>query len=194
MTGTALEGGVSTAGAAIWADFDDDGDPDLAAAAGDVDGDGDLDLYVGHLGATHDDGHDRIFLNDGRGRFALDPRFLGPLHTDISTGAAFADFDGDGDLDLLSTSEGEGIGLWINDGRGGYVAATDTTLLARRDDYSSIATGDLDGDGDVDAVLGNWGESHEGAYATVLTNASVSCGQPVRVELRDRGGSPDGAA
>ncbi len=110
---------------------------------------------------------------------------------DISTGAAFADLDGDGDLDLISTAEGEGIGIWVDDGHGRYTAVADTTLRARRDDYSSIATGDLDGDGDVDVVLGNRGERPGGAYATVLTNESVPCGRPVRVQLRDRSGAPD---
>jgi hypothetical protein len=60
----------------------------------DVDGDGDLDLLVSSLG-----GGTRLFINDGRGRFA-EPADSGLVHEGGSTSMALGDIDGDGDLDL----------------------------------------------------------------------------------------------
>ncbi|MGE0595254.1 MAG: FG-GAP-like repeat-containing protein [Hyphomonadaceae bacterium] len=233
VEGLPIDNGASNPGAIIWADFDNDGDPDLfaansnilrlndidpaehespqlyrndggwrferiegqgfsdiayasaAAAAGDIDNDGDLDIYLGmYRGADH------IFLNDGAGRFSRDARFVAPVHEQWATSAAFADFDGDGDLDLLSAGYQAGIALWVNDGTGAFTIG-DAALLSRTSTYSGAATGDIDGDGDLDAVVGNWGETTEGDYITLLRNEGVSCGRPLRLDLRDRNGAPD---
>ena len=64
------------------------------AVFADVDGDGDSDLLVNSIG-----GGTRLFLNDGRGRFA-EARNSGLDRKLGSTSLALADFDGDGDLDL----------------------------------------------------------------------------------------------
>ena len=167
-------------------EFSDSSHSSVAAALGDIDGDADLDLYLGHS-----NGRDAIFLNDGTGRFVLDSRFQGLDYAAEATSAAFADFDLDGDLDLVSTAYAQGIGLWRNDGTGAFVQVTDTALTGRVAHYWSSATGDIDGDGDIDHVIGNWGETEDGDYITILRNESPPCGLPVRVVLRDRTGTPD---
>lgn len=61
----------------------------------DVDEDGDLDLYVAYLNAA-----DRLFRNDGEGRFTDVSAAAGLAHAGASVMPAFADYDRDGDLDL----------------------------------------------------------------------------------------------
>ncbi|MCB9913787.1 MAG: VCBS repeat-containing protein [Planctomycetes bacterium] len=64
----------------------------------DLDGDGDLDLYQANYGA------DRLYVNDGRGRFE-DVSAAQGIGGDLwSAGVCAGDVDGDGDLDLYVTS------------------------------------------------------------------------------------------
>jgi hypothetical protein len=172
--------------------FDSSAFPAMSAAFGDIDNDGDIDLFLQMVpgGETRPMG-DRIFRNDGTGRFTLAPDFEGPRHTEIAAGSAFLDADLDGDLDLLFANYDGGIYLYANDGSGQFSAVTDAALSGRIGSHAAIAAGDLDGDGDLDAVVGNWGESSEGEFATILRNESPLCGRPLRIELRDRHGAPD---
>ncbi len=66
----------------------------LAAAAADFDSDGDLDLYVACLGPN------RLYRNDGGGRFRSVPGGGGAAGDAWSTAAVFFDADADGDDDL----------------------------------------------------------------------------------------------
>jgi hypothetical protein len=73
-----------------FADFDLDGDDDLLVVLG-----GAFDLKAGE--------HDRLFLNDGAGRFTEVSGALGPAFAErwVSRGAAFGDLDNDGDVDYV---------------------------------------------------------------------------------------------
>ena len=78
---------------------------DMAPLWLDVDGDGDNDLYVAS-GSVECRPHDplladRLYLNDGTGRFAAAPAGALPDVRESSSVVAAADFDGDGDLDLF---------------------------------------------------------------------------------------------
>ena len=64
-------------------------------------------------------------------------------------------------------------------------------LRERVSTHSGSASGDIDGDGDLDLVLGNWGETEEGEYITAWRNDSGAGGRPLRIELRDAYGAPD---
>jgi len=72
--------------------------PSTGTVLADVDGDGDLDLLVNGLGHGT-----RLFLNDGRGRFAESARHRLARRLG-ATSLALADIDGDGDLDLYVTN------------------------------------------------------------------------------------------
>lgn len=172
--------------------FDDRQYAATSAARGDIDGDGDLDIYLGHFGYGNANARDRIFLNDGRGAFTLDMRFEGHVHADKETSSAsLVDFDYDGDLDLLTTVYAEGPRLFTNDGNGAFTLVNDQTLLSRNAHYWGAASGDIDGDGDIDMALGSWGETAEGDYVTILRNESALCGRPLRIELLNRFGAVD---
>ncbi|MGH7151068.1 MAG: FG-GAP repeat domain-containing protein, partial [Planctomycetota bacterium] len=134
-------------------------------ALGDVEGDGDLDLLCGHgpyglpIGAQS-----RLYLNGGSGVF-LDATNQLPAILDVTYGVALGDIDEDGDLDAVmangaaassSYPTGDQNQLYRNDGSGVFVLATGA-LPALLDDTRAVALGDLDGDGDLDALFGNQG-------------------------------------
>jgi len=117
-------------------------------AIGDVDGDGDLDVYLGT------GGYDRLYLNDGTGIF-VDATGQLPFVQDVPLDLVLGDVDGDGDLDLLKARvPAEGNALYLNNGAGVFVDAS-AQLPANADYTLGIALGDVDGDGDLDALIGN---------------------------------------
>jgi hypothetical protein len=165
-----------------------DGRPIRQVALGDLDGDGDPDIYaaVGKpTMGTSDSIDDLILLNDGTGRLAAYDQSLGS--TD-STSVALGDVNRDGRLDaLVGTSTGARLWINQSNEMGsgkpvfvpseqsfnavqtvrdklqaGYSAAVDK-LLGLYLPYGSIRTkevflADLDGDGDLDALLARvWG-------------------------------------
>ena len=77
---------------------------DTAALFFDADHDGDLDLYVGSGGNEAPVGArelmDRLYINDGKGNFALNSRALPPKSMNTGVVKAY-DYDADGDLDLF---------------------------------------------------------------------------------------------
>jgi len=77
---------------------------DWGALFFDANGDGLPDLYVASCGyalaPTSELLQDRIYINQGGGRFAKDPRALPEMHT-CTAAVAAADFNGDGKLDLF---------------------------------------------------------------------------------------------
>ncbi len=134
-------------------------DPTSDVALGDVDGDGDLDAYLASPGAWMSGAQDHLLVNDGSGAFsdatAQLPAFLGQNHA-----VALGDVDGDGDIDALlglgapasPFSLPEPDRLYLNDGSGTF-AYDSTRLPPDSDPTSAVGLGDLDGDGDLDAVF-----------------------------------------
>ncbi len=143
---------------------------DVDAAFFDADGDGNQDLYVVSGGnefwGDHEPLLDRLYVNDGRGRFQRSEDRL-PAFFENGCCVVPGDFDADGRLDLFVGSRvvSRHYGLvprsylLQNDGAGRF---RDVTLekapdLAGAGMVSSAAWADYDGDGQLDLiVVGEW--------------------------------------
>ena len=122
-------------------------------AAGDFDQDGRCDLYFCAL-----DGKNALYRNLGGWRFEEMAESAGVACPDLpSTGACFADVDGDGRLDLLVATLGQGVHLFLNQGDGRFLEVTANAGLPVHTGSTSLALGDVDGDGDLDLYVANYG-------------------------------------
>jgi hypothetical protein len=122
-------------------------------ALGDYDGDGLCDIYLCDLQGTN-----KLFRNLGNWKFkdvTVEAGAACPGQT--STGAVFADVNGDGWLDLLVTSMGGPNACFINDGRGRFSNVTAAAGLVSRLGSTSMALGDVDGNGTLDLYVANYG-------------------------------------
>ncbi len=126
--------------------------------AADVDGDKDADLFIGGRAVPGNYGlMPRSFLlrNDGDGRWTdISEEQLG--NCGMVTDAAFSDTDADGDLDLLV------IGDWLpvmhfENQNGRFLFSKKQTQKPFSGWWTCLEPADLDADGDMDFVLGNWG-------------------------------------
>lgn len=120
------------------ADFNEDGNPDV--------------IFV-----AEDDRHHQYFLGQGDGRF----RDVTDRLPERSEGNALdvADVDGDGRPDIVVGNTGEqGQNfLWLNDPEqpGHFIDATASHLPRESDQTQGLVLKDVDGDQDVDMVVGN---------------------------------------
>jgi VCBS repeat protein len=149
-----------------------------ALAVGDVDGDGDLDFLVGN-GQPGPFSFNRLHLNDGTGFFTDETGQI-PLVSAATRAVALGDVDGDGDLDaLLGNDLASQSLLHLNDGTGVFTDAT-SQLPAILANTAALAVGDVDGDGDLDALLGNDGQSRlyvnngSGAFADAVSQLPLT--------------------
>ncbi len=123
-------------------------------AAADFDQDGDTDLFVGNQTLTGDFGArpDSYLLENQGGQWAiskaLDGRALGMV-----TDAIWTDFNADGTPDLIVVGEWMAPRFLAN--REGSFREVAMELPSGL--WQAIAPFDMDGDGDTDYALGNWG-------------------------------------
>jgi hypothetical protein len=121
-------------------------------AAGDVDGDGLCDLYFCALS-----GSNVLYRNLGNWKFEDYTAQAGVgLPNRDSAGCSLVDLDGDGDLDLVVSTVGNGLHIFINDGKAHFKEITADAPLNLRRGGTSLAFGDLDGDGWLDIYAANY--------------------------------------
>jgi len=125
---------------AEWADYDNDGDPDLMVN-----------------GSAIGSGANTILYRNENGQVLVD---AGGPFKDVDTGdVAWADYDGDGDLDVLISGRANDWSfntlLYKNTGSGFQQVSTNLPGLFE----GSIAWGDYDNDGDPDLLLAGMNSS-----------------------------------
>lgn len=142
---------------------------DTAALFFDADGDGDRDLAVGSGGneslVSSPDLPSRLYLNDGKGNFALSNRAFPPNAMNTAV-ISPCDYDADGDLDVFAGSRSVpreyGTSprsyLYQNDGKGNF---KDVTLIAPELNKIGMVRdaswADVDGDGQKELIIvGDW--------------------------------------
>ena len=119
--------------------------------------DGDEDIFIGNLsnpgsfGATV---NSAILNNDGKGNYTIHLKFN---FNGRVTDAVWADVNNDNQKDLLIASEWDTPKIYINN-KGNFTLQELPESLHGL--WQSIATFDVDLDGDQDIVLGNWGENN----------------------------------
>jgi len=109
------------------------GADDNQVACIDVDNDGDMDLVIASLS-----GQERVFINDGTGKFALTTTPAFPTVSDSTLWFDFGDLDGDGRLDAV-TGQGES-GSFLNRVYLGAATAPVDTRAPRFRAVEKIAT------------------------------------------------------
>lgn len=134
------------------------------AAIGDANGDGWPDLFFANAGqSTPSRGQNRLFLNDGTGRYAEAPQGSVPAIANDSLDATFLDVNGDGHLDVFVANFGSPHVLLVNDGTGRYMNQSDVWLPAGMTrNGTAIGQGDIDRDGKIDLFVCNEGAPGQG--------------------------------
>jgi hypothetical protein len=173
-------------------------------AVGDMDGDGHLDIVVGNS-SWSGDRQNVVYLNDGAGSFPNTSVYTRPFGTgsDRTVRVLTGDLDNDGDLDIVAGNLGQNA-VYLNDGTGTF---PNTSVYTRpfgtgSDWTESVALGDIDGDGDLDIVVGNsaysW-MSEPGRHVVYLNDGAgsfhtgpFSCGTTPGVRCFGTGWTWDG--
>jgi hypothetical protein len=161
----------------VAADFDGDGDKDLAYVAAPTNADLRSGGYLG------------VRLNDGKGKLGAETRVAaddGPTHL------AAGDLNRDGRPDLVVTAReitSDTVSVYLNTGSGFGPRTSYKTAGGPQ----AVALADLDGDGDLDVVVAGFADPQRGpgrpatGIATHLNAGDGSLGGPTIYGARDEG-------
>ncbi len=128
---------------------------------GDIDGDKDLDVFIGGrvIPGRFPETPTSYLLRNDKGKLVDVTQKQGP---DLSTmglisHASFSDYDKDGDADLFV------VGMWMSprlfqNNKGSFKDVSKAAGLEGHEGwYNCVASADIDADGDVDYIIGNFG-------------------------------------
>jgi enediyne biosynthesis protein E4 len=151
----------------------------------DVDGDGDMDLFVGGRvvpGKYPAIPNSYILLNDGKGNFTDATTVVceAVKKTGMVTDALWADINNDKQPDLIIAGEWMPVKIFINQ-KGKLTDASLTYIHFESTGWwNTINANDMDGDGDIDLILGNCGSN---------TQFKVSEKEPMQLYYKDFDGN-----
>jgi hypothetical protein len=135
--------------------------PSWDVGLGDLDGDGDLDAFIAN---GYNRQPNKVWINQGGAQAGTPGVFNDSgqtLGNSTSRGVMLGDLDSDGDLDAITANDyGEANKVWINQGgaQAGTPGVFSDSLQSLGNSKSQAAgLGDLDGDGDLDAFIANFG-------------------------------------
>ena len=149
--------------------------------AADIDGDGDQDLFVGTRvipGEYPNSSPSIVLINDGKGNFTDGTLAWAPAlqQAGMVNDAAWIDINNDKKPDLLVAAEWKPIQAYINNGKKLEPKNREYFDQEKRGWWNRIVLADLDKDGDMDMVTGNWG---------INSQLQVSSEQPVTLYYAD---------
>ena len=163
--------------------------PDLyenksCAIACDFDNDGDMDLFIGGRVNARMYGYNPasvLLINDGKGNFteATEKYSTGLQYAGMVTSACWSDIDKDGWIDLIVAGEWMPITVFKNN-QGKLQKQQQQGLQQSNGWWNCMYKTDIDGDGDDDFLLGNWGTN---------TKMSASSTHPLTMYLADWAGN-----
>jgi len=147
----------------------------------DYDGDGDMDLFVGIRMRPFLYGipaSSYLLENDGHGNFSdvSDKKAPGLKEIGMITDMVWADVDLDQDPDMVLVGDWMPIRTFINE-QGNFTDSSASFGLSGTEGWwKRVIAGDLDGDGDLDLVLGNHG---------LNSRFRASADKPIRMYVND---------
>ncbi len=128
----------------------------------DIDNDGDLDIFIGSRvvpGRYPESPQSLLLINNGKGAFANAPEAMRtPLESlGMVTDAAWLDVDKDGSKDLVVC--GEWMKLHLLSNKNGKLTDVSNQYFpdTLKGWWNRLQLADMDGDGDMDLIAGNWG-------------------------------------
>jgi enediyne biosynthesis protein E4 len=153
--------------------------------AADIEGDGDIDLFVGGRvvpGKYPAAPESYILLNDGKGNFtnATTTVCRELKKVGMITDAAWADINNDKQMDLIIAGEWMPVKVYINQ-KGKLTDASASYIHFESSGWwNKINASDMDGDGDIDLIIGNCGSN---------TQFKVSEKEPMQIYYKDFDGN-----
>ncbi|MEM7264298.1 MAG: VCBS repeat-containing protein, partial [Planctomycetota bacterium] len=158
------------------------GDEPVAVGSGDLNGNGEPDLVTINRGS----GDVTVLVSSGRGQFEA-PRVVGVANDPI--GIEVADLDGDSNLDIATLSRPGPEGrrtLVVHWNRGGLNFERET-VVEPVEDLVDFASGDLDGDGDLDFAIAQF---VDGPHVAILSVERRENAYGLPLSVLDRVTSP----
>ncbi len=147
----------------------------------DIDNDGDKDVFIGSNAVAGRYGikpNNYIFKNNGNGKFKeIASSEMPELYTIGHVyDAKFIDINQDTFEDLILVGHYMPITIMINDGTGNFKNDNNFALKNTNGWWNAVEVADMDNDGDLDIIAGNWGKN---------SRLKASEEQPITLYLND---------